>query len=88
MIVILNGDFTEEILEDAKKSLILSLKMSSDNNISILNNYIFNYFTELPLLDERMKLIQNVTKKDVVDCAKHLNINTIYVQEASKEGEK
>lgn len=78
----LDGKYTEENIEDAKKNLVFSLKMGLDNNVSILNNYVFNIFDDLPLLEDRIDLIKNVTKDDLMKCAKSLSLNTIYVQEA------
>ncbi len=80
----LNGEYTEDNLNDAKKNLIFSLKMGSDNNVSILNNYLFHYFDDLPLLEERIELINKVTKDDLIKCAKSISLNTIYVQDAKE----
>ena len=80
----INGKFSEEELNDAKKNLVFSLKMSSDNNISILNNYIFHYLDELPLIEDRIKNIQEVKREDLIKCGKHLVLNTIYIQNPSK----
>ncbi len=76
----INGDYTEELLNDAKRNLIVSLKMSSDNNIAVLNNFVFNVFDNLPLLDERKELLQQINKDDLIKCGKSLSLNTIYIQ--------
>lgn len=80
----ITGKYTEENIEDAKKNLVFSLKMGLDNNVSILNNYVFNIFDDLPLLEDRIDMIKNVTKDDLMKCAKSLSLNTIYVQEAGE----
>lgn len=77
-----NGDYSDEIIEDTKKNLTFSLKMGLDNNISILNNYVFNIFDNLPLLESRIDLINKCTKEDLINCGKSLVLNTIYVQNA------
>lgn len=84
----LNGKYTDEVLEDAKKNLVFFLKMGTDNNVSILNNYVFNYFDELPLLEERIELIKSVKRTDLIKCAKSLVLNTIYVQKPNKVGDE
>ena len=76
------GKYTDEGLEEAKKNLIFSLKMGMDNNVSILNNYVFNVYDKLPLIDERVDLINKVTKAELIKCAKSLKLNTIYIQDA------
>ena len=78
----LDSNYSEEVLEDAKKNLIFSLKMGLDNNVSILNNYVFNVYDGLPLIDERIKGIQKVSREDLNNCAKSLKLNTIYIQDA------
>ena len=81
----INGDFSDEDLEDAKMNLIMSLDMASDNNISILNNYVFNYFDNLPEISERKEKIKQVTKEDVINVARKLKLNTVYTLEGKGE---
>ncbi len=73
------GDFLDSDLEDAKKSINLALDLTSDNNSSLLNNYVFHEFDNLPLIDERKKSLAKLTKEDVVNVSKKLKLNTIYV---------
>lgn len=73
------GDFLDSDLEDAKKSISLALNLTSDNNSSLLNNYVFHEFDNLPLIDERKKSLAKLTKEDVVNVSKKLKLNTIYV---------
>ena len=73
------GEFLESDLEDAKKSISLALDLTSDNNSSLLNNYVFHEFDNLPLIDERKKSLAKLTKEDVVNVSKKLKLNTIYV---------
>ena len=73
------GDFLESDLEDAKKSISLALDLTSDNNSSLLNNYVFHEFDNLPLIDERKKSLAKLTKEDVVNVSRKLKLNTIYV---------
>ena len=79
----LNSDYSLETLNDAKKNLVFSLKMGLDNNVSLLNNYVFNVFDELPLLEKRIDLINEVTREEIDKCAKSLVLNTVYVQDAN-----
>ena len=76
-----NGNFLESDIEDAKTNLVMSLDLASDNNVSILNNYVFSYFDTLPELNERKELIKKVTREDIVNVAKGLRLNTVYVLE-------
>ena len=84
----IQSNYTDDVLKDAKKNLIFSLKMGLDNNVSILNNYVFNVYDELPLIDERVEMINKVTREDLNNCAKSLILNTIYVQDAGDNNER
>ena len=78
----------EETLNLAKKNLVISLKMASDNNVALLNNYVFHVFDNLPLIDERIEMINKVEITDLIKCAKSLVLNTVYVQDAGDDNER
>lgn len=73
------GDFSDEELENAKKAVISSIKMSEDTNGGIINNYLFNNLDNLPLYDERVKEFKTITKEEIMDLAKKIKLNTIYL---------
>ena len=75
----INGDFPDEELDNAKKAVISSIKMSEDTNGGIINNYLFNELDNLPLYDERVKEFKKISKKDVIEVAKKVKLNTIYL---------
>ena len=79
------GEFTTEELNDAISNMLVSIDMSSDNNISIINNYVFKVYDNLPDLDERKKLFKEVTKSDVINVAKKIKLNTIFVLKGKGE---
>lgn len=81
------GDYSDNEIEDAKKNLTFSLKMGLDNNVSILNNYVFNIFDNLPLIDERIELINKTTREDLMKCGESLSLNTVYVQNAGDDND-
>lgn len=83
----IKGNYTEETIEDAKKNLVFSLKMGLDNNVSILNNYVFNYYDKLPLISERIEMIEKVSKENLIKCGNSLSLNTIYIQNAGDSNE-
>ena len=73
------GDFSDEELDNAIKTVISSLKMGEDTQGGIINNYLFNYLDNLPLYDERVREFNSVTKDEVVEVAKKIKLNTIYL---------
>ncbi len=73
------GNFTVEELEDAKNLLIFNTKVGLDNPVSIIDNYVFNIYDNISLLEDRPKDIKSVTKEEIMDLAKKIKLNTIYV---------
>ncbi len=80
------GDFSELDLENAKQNIINSIEMSLDNNVSILNNYVFQKFDNATTFEQRKKLLKNVTKKEVINVAKKIKLNIIYSLKGEKNG--
>ena len=78
------GKFSDEELVDAKKSGVFSVKVSEDYIGNLFNNYIFNYYDDFPLPDDRIKLIKELNKEDISKFASSLKLNSIYIL---KEGE-
>lgn len=74
-----DGDFTLEELDNAKKSFVSSIKMSEDTNGGIINNYLFNNLDNVPLYDERIKVFKTITKEEVMEVAKKVKLNLIYL---------
>jgi predicted Zn-dependent peptidase len=83
-----NNSVSKNELENAIKNLIFALKMNSDDNVALLNNYMFNYLDELPLIEERIELIKNTKEEDIIKCANSLVLNTIYVLDAGDNNER
>ena len=74
----IKGEFLDSTLNDAKENLINALTLVNDNNMSILNNYIFMEYDNIPLMDERKELISKVTKKDIINVSKKIKLNTVF----------
>ena len=74
-----NGNFTDEDIENAKiiiKASVESIPESQDSEIT----YYFSQelSEEFVSIDEYMKNIEKVTKEQIVEIAKKIQINTIY----------
>ncbi len=81
----LKGDFTDEELENAKKTAISSIKMSEDTQGGIINNYLFHDLDKLPLYEERIKEFKSITKEEIMNVAKKIKLNTIYLLKGEDE---
>lgn len=73
------GDFTEDDIKDAKQILLLSLNVNKNNPNSILANYQFKYFLGNYTIEEKIELIEKITKEDIISLAKKIKENTIYI---------
>lgn len=80
-----NGDFSDEDLDNAKKTIISSIKMSEDSQFGIVNNYLFHELDNLPFYEERIKEFKTVTKDEIMDVAKKVKLNTIYLLRGEEE---
>jgi len=81
------GKFTEEELEAAKSSFIFSLNLALDDPAGILNNYVFHCFSDLPLIEDRMKLVENVTKEEIVAISNKIKPIIEFVLEGDNNGD-
>lgn len=75
----IKGDFSDEEIDNAKKAVISSIKMSEDTNGGIINNFLFNDLDNLPLYDERVKEFKTVTREEIMEVARKVRLNTIYL---------
>ena len=79
------GDFTDLELQNAKESFIFSLNLSLDNPAGILNNYIFHVLDHLPLIEDRIQMIKEVTREEIVRVANKIKPNISFVLEGEEE---
>ena len=83
------GEFTDEDINNAKQNMLMSLKVNRNNPSSILANYEFKYFIGNYDLEEKIEALDTVTKEEIVNLAKKLKENTIYIlSEANNENNK
>lgn len=73
------GKFEEQEISFAKENLINQIKMCYDSQTSILDNYAFHNLIGSPLLNVRIKEIENVSKEEIVNLAKKIKLNSIYL---------
>lgn len=71
------GNITDEEIENAKKLITTTLNMAEDVPGRIIDNYIFKNLYGLDDLEVRIKKYNSITKKEIVDFAKKIKINTI-----------
>lgn len=75
----IDGKFSEEDIENNKLQLISSVKASQDMPWAILNNYFFHNLDNALLFENRIEELKTVTKKEIMEVAKKIKLNTIYL---------
>lgn len=81
------GQFTNDELNDAKKNILASLNINKNNPSAILTTYQFKEFIGNYSLEDKIKLLEKITKKDIINVAKKIKQNTVYVlSEVDHEG--
>ena len=82
-----SGDFTDEMIKNAKENFIFSLNLALDEPAGIINNYVFHIFDDLPLIPERIEMIKDITKEEIVAVANKIKPNISFVLEGEEYGE-
>ena len=75
----IKGDFSKEELDNAKKMIVSTIRMNEDSLGGIVNNYLFNNIDNLDLFEKRIKGFESVTKEEIINVAKKIKLNTIYM---------
>lgn len=74
-----NGNFTEEDLQNSKKVILSNIKSIDDEQDTEITYFLGQELTNNHIsLEEYMKMIENVTKENVIKIANGVKINTIY----------
>lgn len=74
-----NGNFTDEDIENSKKTIISTIKSIDDEQDTEITYFLGQELTDnSTTLEEYMKAVESITKEDVVKIANKVNINTIY----------
>ena len=84
----MNGDFSQEDIDKAVATYINSCEAIYDSEVSILNNYVTAEYLGFDLMEERIKKIKTVTKDMIVEFAKKIHIDTIYLLQGGDQNEQ
>lgn len=75
------GIFSDEDLNNAIQTIISAIEVSEDSNTGIINNYYAQSLVNADNLDIKIKKYSNITKEEVVNIAKKIKMDTIYILE-------
>ena len=76
------GNFDNSVLENAKETLISSIKASKDSPAGIINTYYAMELVGSDDFDTRIENIKKVTKNDVMKVSKKIKMHTIFTLES------
>ena len=86
-----NGEFSNEDLENAKKSIVSTIKSIDDEQDTEITYFFGQELTNDKIsLEDYINKIENVTKEDVIEIGNLITINTIYFLkniDSAKEGQ-
>lgn len=82
----IKGKFTENDIIDAKKNIINTIEINSNNQFDINYNFILQKIMNGCSFDEKKEYIKNVTKQDIISLAKKLKLNVVYSLCEGKNG--
>jgi len=78
------GEFDEAEIEKAKVTYKNSCKEILDSQASLINVYLSSIYLGSDTLDERIKNIELVTKDMIIELAKKIHLNTIFLLEGNE----
>lgn len=84
---IINGNFDEEEIKKAQITYQSAWTEILDSPSSIANMYLSHTYYDLDLLDDRINNIKKVTKKDIIEVSKKLELNTTYLLKGINEND-
>jgi len=78
---IIAGDFSDNLFNQAKRDALNSICSINDSQSVYLLQHVktFQLFNERYDLENRIKIYENITREDVIDVAKTLVLDTVYI---------
>ena len=88
LIDIKKGNFTDDMLNNAKETLVGGIKASLDSPSGIINNYFAKILVGTDDFEERIENFKKVTMEDIINVSKKINIYSTYTLEGVKQDEE
>lgn len=82
------GKISDEVFNSAKETIRSGIIASMDNPSGILNTYYAKILVNSALFEERLEMFNKVTKQDVINVSKKLNLYSILSLGKEKNDEK
>lgn len=82
------GKFEDKLVENAKETLIGSIKASTDSPAGIINTYYAKVLVNSEFFEERIKNIKKVSRDDIINVSKKIALHTMYLLEGESRKEQ
>ena len=82
------GNFSDDDITKAKINAKAALKEIEDVGEGLINIYEAHEYLDYDLIEERTKNIDKVTREDIINVAKKIKLDTIFILEGSKRNEE
>ena len=79
------GMFEDKLLNNAKETIISSIKASTDSPAGIINTYYAKTLVNSEVFEKRIENIKKVTKDDIINLSKKVTMHTMYLLEGKNE---
>ena len=74
----MGDNITDEDMNEARELILTSLKMVEDNPGRIIDNEFYINLGLIDNLEERIEKIKNITKEDIYNVSKKINLSNVY----------
>lgn len=75
------GEFDDDLIENAKTSYLNAMDELSDSPVSILEHFLSIEYFDIDSVEEQIKNIKKVDKQMIINFAKKINLDTIFMLE-------
>ena len=82
------GKFNDKDISIAKEYYNTACEEVEESEYKIINEYLSQEILGIEPLEERVKIMNKVTKKDIVKVAKKIEMDTVFLLEGVKEDER
>ena len=82
---ITKGDFLDTSLESAKKTIIASIKASTDSPAGIINTYYAMELVDSETFEKRIEHIRTISREHIINLSRKIALHTVYLLEGSNE---
>ena len=82
-----SGKIPDEVLNSAKETITSGIIASMDNPSGIINTYYAHELVGSALFEERIENFNKVTKEDIINVSKKINLYSILTLEKGEQNE-